>query len=684
MNARASWLAANDEFLAASLDALRERLERMARQAGAQPPDQSGPLAAEPHWLPDSPIERRCGDRAGRTRQTPPEAMQSGHAPALVLLAARFCLTDFERDILLLCAAMELDTRMPALCSRAQVMVGGSYPTFALAMALFDAPEWDALSPERPLRFWHLIDINQPGAQPLATSALRIDERILNYLKGLNYLDDRVVPFATPVHPGTEPLPPSQSRLVDEMATRVADANGAWSLPLFQLAGADGAIKLVLAGQTASRLGVNLFRLCADQIPAQVGDQDILLRLWQRECALQPLALYVDASELERTGNPQAAALRRWFSRGIGVAFLDTREPWPDPGCASTTYDVVKPTHDEQRAAWLQALGEGGAPLAARLAAQFNLNTATIHGVAASAAAQRADPDGVLWRECLRQSRPALNQLAQPLQPKARWDDIALPAPEKRLLRQIAGQVAHRMTVYDDWGFRGRMSGGLGISVLFAGESGTGKTMAAEVIANELDLLLYRIDLSAVVSKYIGETEKNLRRLFDVAEDGGAILFFDEADALFGKRSEVKDSHDRYANIEINYLLQRMEAYRGLAILATNMKSALDSAFVRRLRFMVNFPFPAVAERIAIWQRVFPPQAPVGELDYARLGRLNITGGNISNIAINAAFLAAQSVSDSRITMPLLLEAARNEFRKMERPINEADFGWLETTEGKT
>jgi SpoVK/Ycf46/Vps4 family AAA+-type ATPase len=200
--------------------------------------------------------------------------------------------------------------------------------------------------------------------------------------------------------------------------------------------------------------------------------------------------------------------------------------------------------------------------------------------------------------------------------------------------------------------------------------------MAAEVIANALRLNLYRIDLSAVVSKYIGETEKNLQRLFDSAENGGAILFFDEADALFGKRSEVKDSHDRFANIEINYLLQRMEAYRGLAILATNMKSALDPAFIRRLRFIVSFPFPGASERKAIWQRVFPANVPQTTLDYERLARLNIAGGNIHNIALGAAFLAAKA--GSPVNMPLVLEAARAEFRKLERPINEADFLWRE------
>jgi SpoVK/Ycf46/Vps4 family AAA+-type ATPase len=216
------------------------------------------------------------------------------------------------------------------------------------------------------------------------------------------------------------------------------------------------------------------------------------------------------------------------------------------------------------------------------------------------------------------------------------------------------------------------MTRGLGINALFAGESGTGKTMAAEVIANELDLHLYRIDLSAVVSKYIGETEKNLRTLFDAAEQGGAILFFDEADALFGKRSEVKDSHDRYANIEINYLLQRMEAFSGLAILATNMKSALDPAFMRRLRFIVNFPFPGPEERQQMWQRALAPDVPQVDVDYERLARFNVSGGNIHSIALNAAFMAAQR--GGPVTQSLLLTATRNELRKLEKPLNEAEF----------
>jgi SpoVK/Ycf46/Vps4 family AAA+-type ATPase len=238
--------------------------------------------------------------------------------------------------------------------------------------------------------------------------------------------------------------------------------------------------------------------------------------------------------------------------------------------------------------------------------------------------------------------------------------------------RQIAAQVRHRYQVYQQWGFADRMTRGLGISALFAGESGTGKTMAAEVLANELDLALYRIDLSAVVSKYIGETEKNLRRLFDAAEQGGAILFFDEADALFGKRSEVKDSHDRYANIEVNYLLQRMEAFSGLAILATNMKNALDTAFMRRLRFVLDVPYPGPAERRRMWERALSPAVPREGLDYERLAKLNLSGGNIHSIALNASFMAA--ARGGPLTQGMLMNAVRSELRKLGKPVNEAEL----------
>jgi SpoVK/Ycf46/Vps4 family AAA+-type ATPase len=475
---------------------------------------------------------------------------------------------------------------------------------------------------------------------------------------------------------------------------RLRAAGNAGRMPMIELLGRDGESKRAVARRVAGELGLNLYRLASELLPTQWADLETFARLWQRECRLMPLALYVDMGENGGSGSreTQAAAIARFLACAQGVFFLDLEAPKKITDRPLISVQIQKPTSQEQRSAWLLALGEDADELSGRLAAQFNMSQREIEQIAAAISAEGGTDiprDERLWNACLSASRPKLERLADRIDAKATWEDIVLPAEERALLRQIAQQVRQRSRVYEDWGFRQKMNRGMGISALFCGESGTGKTMAAEVIANELKLYLYRIDLSAVVNKYIGETEKNLRRVFDAAEDSGAILFFDEADALFGKRSEVKDSHDRYANIEINYLLQRMEAYRGLAILATNMKSALDSAFMRRLRFIVNFPFPGAKERKLIWENVFPkadasrgfPGTPVEGLNYDHLAKLNLTGGSIHNIALNAAFLAAQA--GSKVTMPLVLEAARTEFRKLERPINEAHFRFIQPVEAK-
>ncbi|MFO0952896.1 MAG: ATP-binding protein, partial [Isosphaeraceae bacterium] len=240
-------------------------------------------------------------------------------------------------------------------------------------------------------------------------------------------------------------------------------------------------------------------------------------------------------------------------------------------------------------------------------------------------------------------------------------------------LREIAAQVAHRPTVHDRWGFGRRLARGRGVAALFSGPSGTGKTLAAEVLAGELCLDLFRVDLAGIINKYIGETEKNLRRVFDAARRGGAVLFFDEADALFGRRTEVKDSHDRYANIEVDYLLQCMENYPGIAVLATNRKAAIDRAFLRRLRFLVDFPMPDSEGRRRLWRKAFPPEADLSGVDFVALARLEVPGGNIRNIALNAAFLAA--AEHGPITMGHLLHAARREYIKIDRAVTPAEFG---------
>ncbi|HTB75528.1 MAG TPA: ATP-binding protein, partial [Polyangiaceae bacterium] len=350
-----------------------------------------------------------------------------------------------------------------------------------------------------------------------------------------------------------------------------------------------------------------------------------------------------------------------------------------------------KPTSNEQRLLWMQALGASSGPAGEvgrdsahqdvdSLVGQFDLGAAAIEAASSSATAaavaagaDRAPRAQLLWEACRAECRPRLDDLAHRIEPAARWDDLVLPDAQRDALREIAIHVRQRSRVYEKWGFAARGERGLGVSALFAGQSGTGKTMAAEVVAGELALDLYRVDLSQVVSKYIGETEKNLRRIFDAAESGAAVLLFDEADALFGKRSEVKDSHDRFANIEISYLLQRIEAFRGLAVLTTNLKNALDPAFLRRLRFVVHFPFPGPAERAAIWQRVFPAATPTEGLDPSRLAKMNVAGGNIRSIALAAAFWAAED--GEPVQTKHVMRAARSEYAKLERPLTAAEVG---------
>ncbi|HVT57261.1 MAG TPA: ATP-binding protein [Thermoanaerobaculia bacterium] len=730
----AAWEQGNDAYLGAALTWLHLRLKRLAPsgQSGQSelarppvPPPSSAPPAGGP--APGRPAAPSGKDRplsrssakaaataaaAASSRPTALPLPAAGQAsleqqieaaaaamaaaeaadppPALVLLGQRLGLARFEREVLLLCAAMELDTRTAALCARAQDDPSRPYPTFALALALFEDAAWQVLSPEAPLRRWRLIEINQPGAQPLTASPLRADERIVNYVKGLNYLDDRLATLLLELAPraeeeGEAELPPSQSAAVEAILQRLQQTAAGRRLPAVQLVGPDPASKQDVARHIAGTLGLRLYRLPAELLPVQAGDLETLARLLQREAALWPLALYLDAHDLDRSASAegQPPPLARFLARSGGLFFVGVRDVRPELGEAGEgafALDVGKAAPAEQRAAWAAALGDAAPGSPALLAGQFSLSLAAIRRVAREAlavpVADEQDLHRRLWDASLAVSRPRLDALAQRLEPKATWEDIVLPATQKALLEQIAAQVEQRSKVYGEWGFADKRNRGLGINALFAGESGTGKTMAAEVIANELRLSLYRIDLSAVVSKYIGETEKNLRRLFDAAEDGGAILFFDEADALFGKRSEVKDSHDRYANIEVNYLLQRIESYRGLAILATNMRSALDTAFLRRLRFIVEFNAQSPVERREIWRRIFPPATPTAGLDLDRLARLNLKGGDINNVAINAAFLAARA--GTPVNMPLVLAAARTECEKLKLPINHDDFAWRE------
>ncbi len=430
--------------------------------------------------------------------------------------------------------------------------------------------------------------------------------------------------------------------------------------------------------------------MSAHAVPTAPGELEALVRLWEREAALNASALVLDCDEIDATDAARERAVAQFIERTGGALFILSRERRTIRFRTAFTFDVVKPDAGEQRAIWQRSLADAFPNLngeVEQLVSHFSLGVQGIHAASAEALGRlslmRAGPSAaqasveelapLLWDVCRVQARPRLDDLAQRIEPVAAWDDLVLPGAQKRILHEIAAHVRQRATVYEAWGFAAKGARGLGISALFAGASGTGKTMAAEVLAGDLKLDLYRIDLSSVVSKYIGETEKNLRRVFDAAEEGGAILLFDEADALFGKRSEVKDSHDRYANIEVSYLLQRMEAYRGLAILTTNMRNALDTAFLRRIRFVCPFPFPDAAHRAEIWRRIFPASAPVEQLNVDKLARLNVAGGNIRNIALNAAFLAADAGESVR--MAHLARAARGECAKIEKPVTDAELG---------
>jgi len=473
-------------------------------------------------------------------------------------------------------------------------------------------------------------------------------------------------------------LPASHQELSDRIARLWADTMTAPDWPIINLCGEQPAATQAVAAFACELSNVPLHLLRATEIPAAVAEREALARLWERESALGSGALLVDCDELENT-----RPLTSFLETVRGMLFVVSREPVRLWRRHIIRFDVHKPNANEQKELWQQSLGsvvdlDGQLD---QLVSQFNLSTQTISTVSTlTLATLNTDSETealpALWDGCRMQARARLDDLAQRIVPFASWEDIVLPESQRRTLRDVAAHVRQRSTVYESWGFAARGERGLGISAMFAGVSGTGKTMAAEVLANELQLDLYRIDLSQVVSKYIGETEKNLRRVFDAAEEGGAILLFDEADALFGKRTEVRDSHDRYANIEVSYLLQRMESYRGLAILTTNMKSVLDTAFLRRIRFIVHFPFPDISQRAEIWRRVFPRETPTENLDAGKLARLNIAGGNIRNIALHAAFLAADAAQP--IGMGHLLHAARSEYAKLEKPLTETETAqWL-------
>ncbi|MEA2560670.1 MAG: hypothetical protein QOH06_2174 [Acidobacteriota bacterium] len=611
---------------------------------------------------------------------------EAGAPPALDLLATLLDLDRFERDVLILALAPEIDPAFERLYTYVQDELDRKQPTPHLALALFSGSEESWLAarasflPDAPLRRFRLLVLEHAGN--LGSRPIRLEERVAAYLLGVNQPDERLTELLRPMVP-TLPLSPSLRDLARDLASNLEAEARHKRRPVLNLVGPPGSGRLAAAQALCGQLGLNLLRLDPARLPAAVPEREEALRLLERESALLRAAFYLEA-EPDRADPSKAAVLEDFLERLSPLLIVGSRDRWPFEREALAVR-LPRPVAADREALWHEALADVPNTLnghLSRLVQQFELGPVeVVHVVgAARARALRRGSEGEpvltaedLWEASRERAGGQLDELAQRLVPCQGWEDIILPEDVFRQLREIADQVAHRNRVYEGWGFGAKLGRGKGINALFAGPSGTGKTMAAEVLASHLQLDLYRVDLAGVVSKYIGETEKNLRRVFDAAESSGAILFFDEADALFGRRTEVRDSHDRYANIEVSYLLQRMEDYRGLAILATNLRSHLDSAFLRRLRFVVEFPFPDAASRLRIWQRVFPSQAELEDLDYAGLARLEIPGGNIRNVALNAAFLA--TVDGGSVRMDHVLRAVRREYTKIEKLISESELG---------
>ena len=664
-----SWNVANHRYLMDALAAMRELLEAKSKKV-----EDISQFLPQPD---NSSLERDAKSQI----EVP---------PAMDQLCDRFDLSNFERDVLLLCAGMEFDSTWGSLCAELNGDRQHNYPTFGLALAMLPAPNWAAFTPKATLRRWRLIEVG--AGSTLTNSPLRIDECILHYLAGAQHLDDRLVGIVEPLTAGGY-LVPSHAKLANLMvSTWVKALNHSDILPVLQLCGVEDVSKKAIAEAVCTEFQLNLYTISAETIPTDISQLNLLECLCEREYSLSSMALLLEWNEPQTGDIARESVIARFIERINCPLIISSRDRRRQRQRPLIAFDVYQPTPEEQHAIWLDALGEIAPTLNGQiknLVDHFNLSPAAIHSaclkVKGMVSVEHKDTTDLssqlpiqnqLWDTCRAQARSGMEDLAQRMESGASWDELVLPEKERQVLRDIVAHVRQRTKVYENWGFGGKGKRGLGISALFAGGSGTGKTMAADVLAQELQLDLYRIDISSIVSKYIGETEKNLRRVFDAAETGGVILLFDEADAIFGKRSEVKDSHDRYANMEVSYLLQRMESYRGLSILTTNLKGSIDQAFLRRIRFITQFPFPDASQRAEIWRRVFPKETPTENLNFEKLAKLNMAGGNIRNIAINAAFIAAEAGESVR--MKHILQAAKSEYVKLERPLIDTEIkGWV-------
>jgi AAA+ superfamily predicted ATPase len=624
------------------------------------------------------------------------ESLKKGAELRLQVLSELFDLDLYEQDILLLGLAPELNLRYEKLYSYLQNDVTKKKPTVDLVLTLlFTTIEEKIKSrtyflPVASLRknhLIHLLDGEANTGSSLISSFIKIDERIINFLLGFDELDQRIRNFSYVIKPKKS----FDDLILPVNFTTKLTSIASWYKknklpPKLLFCGSSGSGKKTAAQAICRELGINLL-IVDSKVLLEERSIDIA-NLVMREALLQNSALYVQAFDVllegEESKNSRESLIQtiRTFPGLIFLAGTVSMEF--DKGLINNgfvPYSFPLPSYSVRKQLWESCLKDFMLEKEVNmnaLASKFKFSGGQIKDAARTAYGLAGDKNSsssvismeALYKGCKVQSSKDLSAFARQIDPHYTWKDIVLPKDKKDHLEEVAGFIKYKDTVYSDWGFDKKLSLGKGLNVLFSGPSGTGKTMAAEIIANYVELDLYKIDLSCVISKYIGETEKNLNNIFKRAETSNAILFFDEADALFGKRSEVRDSHDRYANIEINYLLQKMEEYEGITILATNLRQNLDEAFVRRLHIIVDFPFPDEESRLNIWKNVFPQETPIGnDVDYDILAReVKLSGGNIKNIALTAAFYAAEE--GGAIRMSHIVQAVRREYQKLGRTWN--------------
>jgi AAA+ superfamily predicted ATPase len=641
-------------------------------------------------------------------------AQHQGHTLRLVHLASAFGLDRFDLDTLLVCLAPTLDLRYEKLYGYLQDDVTRKRPSVNLVLDLLCGPGADRLlrlsrfADDAPLFRYHILErVSEPGPgkPPLLSQTLAVDEAIVAWLLGKYQPHADLGDHATLLQCSELAEGWLEENEADRLLAAPLEAHlrcdalskyvAPPEQPVLVFYGPDGASQEAAARRLAAQAGrsllvVDLAAVIKTEVPPSRA-----LRLALRDARLTGAIPYLVGWDvcLTKDGTPPPDLLAQLCAYP-DLTIVAGRATWQPEGIdrerSLLWVRFPIPAYAQRRALWLHFLGQadvGRLSIAAAedeldataLAGQFALTTGQIRDAVASARDRATQRGSLLNQQDLfaaarSHSSPRLATLARKIVPRYTWDDIVLPDDQLALLHEIVATVRGRPLVLDQWGVGQKLASSAGVTILFAGPPGTGKTMAAEVMTAELGLDLYKIDLSTVVSKYIGETEKNLERIFEEAENSNAILFFDEADALFGKRSEVRDSHDRYANIEISYLLQRMEAYDGVTILATNLRANLDEAFTRRLQFVVDFPFPEEEYRLRIWQTLFPSDVPhEPELDLTLLARrFKLAGGNIRNIIVNAAYLAA--ADGHQVTMGYLLHSTRRELQKMGRLIGEIDF----------